>query len=265
MPRFQPKERSPTVREFIGSYVTAIGAILLASLTTSGVCGEDVANKPEPAAGDSSAGKALAGAKKEEPKVPEISLLEAQRQGLISVKAEGRGDGRMTMSVTNRTRRTLRVVLPPGLIAQGATGQMGGMGGMGGGMGGMGGGMGGGGMGGGMGGGGMGGGGMGGMGGMGRSSGTMPSMMGMMMLSRMIMYFCGDPESWDKRSLMIGMMGGMGGGMGGMGGGMGGMGGGMGGMGGGMRSVPPTEPAVCAAQPRADPALADAAGQRLTP
>jgi hypothetical protein len=81
---------------------------------------------------------------------------------------------------------------------------------------------------------------MGGMGGMGRQSGTMPSMMGLMMLSRMIMYFCGDPESWDMRSLMIGMMGGMGGGMGGMGGGMGGMGGGMGGMGGGMRSVPPT-------------------------
>jgi hypothetical protein len=78
---------------------------------------------------------------------------------------------------------------------------------------------------------------------MGRTSGTMPATMGMMMLARIIMYFCGDPESWDMRSLMIGMMGGMGmGGMGGgmMGGGMGGMGGGMGGMGGGMRSVPPT-------------------------
>jgi hypothetical protein len=83
---------------------------------------------------------------------------------------------------------------------------------MGGGMGGMGGGM-------------MGGGRMGG--------GTMPPMMGMMMLARMIMYFCGDFDSWDMRSLMMGM-GGMG--MGGMG--MGGMGGGM--MGGGMRSVPPT-------------------------
>ena len=66
-------------------------------------------------------------------------------------------------------------------------------------------------------------------------------MMGMMMLARMIMYFCGDYDSWDMRSLMMGMGGGMGmmgGGMGGMGGGMmGGMGGGMGGM---MRSVPPT-------------------------
>ena len=81
------------------------------------------------------------------------------------------------------------------------------------------------------------------MGGMGRMSGTMPPTMGMMMLSRIIMYFAGDPDSWDKRSIMIGMMGMGGGMMGGMGGGMmGGMGGGMmGGMGGGMRSVPPTE------------------------
>jgi hypothetical protein len=65
--------------------------------------------------------------------------------------------------------------------------------------------------------------------------------MGMMMLARMIMYFCGDPDSWDQRSLMMGMGGGMGmGGMGGMGmgSGMGGMGGMMGG---GMRSVPPTD------------------------
>ena len=187
---------------------------------------------------------------KDDKKVPEISLLDAMRDGLVSVKAEGNGDGRMTLAVTNKSHRQLRVVLPPGIIAQGATGQFGGMGGMGGGMGGMGGGMGG--MGGGMGGmgggmmGGMGGagggGGMGGMGGMGMQQGTMPSTMGMMMLARMIMYFCGDPDSWDQRSLMIGMMGGMGGGMmGGMGGGMmGGMGGGMGGMGGGMRSVPPS-------------------------
>ncbi|MGP0069649.1 MAG: hypothetical protein ACLQGP_39365 [Isosphaeraceae bacterium] len=123
--------------------------------------------------------------------------------------------------------------MPPGIVAQSATGQFGGMGG---GMGGMGGGMGGmgmGGMGGGMG--GMGGG----MGGMGRSSGTMPPMMGMMMLANVIMYFCGDADSWDRRSLMMGMGGGMMGGMGGMGGGMGG--GMMGGMGGGMRSVPPSE------------------------
>ena len=169
------------------------------------------------------------------------------RQGLVAAQAKGIGDGRVTVSVTNRTNRPLRVVLPPGIVAQSATGQMGGMmGGMGGGMGGgmMGGmgGMGGGMMGGGMG--GMGGGMMGGMGGgmMGGGARTMPPMMGMMMLANVIMYFCGDFDSWDRRSLMIGMgrMGGMGGGMGGMGGGMGGMGGGMMGGMGGMMSVPPS-------------------------
>jgi len=59
----------------------------------------------------------------------------------------------------------------------------------------------------------------------------------------LIMSLVGDRDSWDSSSLMMGMMGGMGGGMGMMGGGMGMMGGGrgmMGGMGGGMRSVPPT-------------------------
>ncbi len=183
-----------------------------------------------------------------DPDTPEFNLLNAMQKGLVSVKAEGRGDGRITVSVTNRTNRPLRVILPPGIVAAGASGQMGGMGG---GMGGMGGGMGGMG-GGGMGGGGMGGrgggGGMGGMGGMGRSSGTMPPMMGMMMLSNIIMYFCGDVASWDRRSLMMGMGGG--GMMGGMGGGMGGMGGGMGGMGGGMRSVPPSDLPYADLKPR---------------
>ena len=63
--------------------------------------------------------------------------------GAVAVEAEGTGDGRMTIKVTNQTKRRLKVVLPPGLVASGATGQFGGMGGMGGGMGGMGGGMGG--------------------------------------------------------------------------------------------------------------------------
>ena len=40
----------------------------------------------------------------------------------------------MTLSLTNESNRRLNVVLPPGLIASGATGQFGGMGGMGGGM-----------------------------------------------------------------------------------------------------------------------------------
>ncbi len=170
-----------------------------------------------------------------------IDVLKGIQTGQLSVTAEGTGDGRITMSLTNRTNNKLRVVLPPGLIVSGATGQFGGgMGGMGGGMGGggMGGGMGGGGMGGGMGGGGMGGGGMGGggmTGGMGGSrggmgggmgGGTMPASMGMMMLGRLIMSLVGERDSWNQASLMSGMMGGMGGGMGGMGG--------------GMRSVPPT-------------------------
>ena len=80
---------------------------------------------------------------KEAPEIPAVNLLDAIRDHQVSVQAEGTGDGRMTMSLTNRTKRKLRVVLPPGIVAQGATGQFGGMGGMGGGMGGMGGGMGG--------------------------------------------------------------------------------------------------------------------------
>jgi hypothetical protein len=201
-----------------------------------------------------------------------VNLLEGLRSGQLAVEAKGTGDGRMTVSVTNRTRKSLRVVLPPGLVASGSSGQFGGMGGFGGGgmggmggggmggfggggmgglgggmMGGMGGGMMGGmgggmmgGMGGGMG--GMGGGMMGGMGGGMMGGGTMPASMGMIMLGRLIMNLTGEKESWDFTSLMMGMMGGMGGGMmGGMGGGMmGGMGGMGGGMGGGFRSLPPT-------------------------
>jgi hypothetical protein len=197
--------------------------------------------------------------------LPSIDVLEGLRSGKLSATAEGLGDGRMTLSITNRTNSKLRVVLPPGLVASGATGQFGGMGmGMGGGMGGMGGGMGGmgggmGGMGGGMGGmgGGMGGMGRGGMMGGGMMGGTMPASMGMMMLGSLIMRMVGDRDSWDFSSLRAGMMmmgggmmGGMGmGGMGGMGGGMmGGMG--MGGMGGGFRSVPPTSLPEATLQPR---------------
>ena len=82
---------------------------------------------------------------------------------------------------------------------------------------------------------------MGGMGirraGMGLNTGTTPSIMGMMVLSRNLFYLCGDPDSWDKRSLIFGMMGKMD---------TGGRVGGevraeVGGMGGAMRSVPSTE------------------------
>jgi hypothetical protein len=90
-----------------------------------------------------------------------LARLEGNRMGGAMGDGRGMGDGRMTLSMTNSLRRPLRVVLPPGLFAEAATGQYGGMGGMGGRMGGIGGGMG-----------GMGGG-MGGMGGMGGGMGGM--------------------------------------------------------------------------------------------
>src|SRR5262245_19640900 len=69
---------------------------------------------------------------------PEINLLEGFRSGKLAVKAEGTGDGKMDVIVTNRTHQPLRVVLPPGLVAAGTTGQFGGLGGLGGGAGGLG-------------------------------------------------------------------------------------------------------------------------------
>src|SRR4051812_38426300 len=69
----------------------------------------------------------------EEPQVATIDVLEGIRTRQIAAKAEGTGDGRMTLSLTNLTPRKLRVVLPAGLIASGASGQFGGMGGRGGG------------------------------------------------------------------------------------------------------------------------------------
>ena len=127
---------------------------LLPMLLTGGIVISGTAQADEPAK------TVTTQAQKE---LPNLDLLEGLRTGALDVRAEGLGDGRMMLSVTNRTEQRLRVVLPPGLVATGATGQFGG-GGFGGGMGG--GGMGGGGMGG-MGGGGMGGMGGGGMGGMG--------------------------------------------------------------------------------------------------
>ena len=73
---------------------------------------------------------------KPEAEAPAVSLFDAVKAGDLVVDAEGTGDGRMTLSLTNQSRKPLKVVLPPGLIASGANGQMmgGGMGGMGGGM-----------------------------------------------------------------------------------------------------------------------------------
>ena len=45
--------------------------------------------------------------------VSEADLLSAVREGLVSVKAVGRGDGRMTLSLTNRSRRRCALSYPP--------------------------------------------------------------------------------------------------------------------------------------------------------
>ena len=121
--------------------VFAMGSVLM--LQPLSVTAGDGPDDQSPPKIDSAQAKTSQSQSKAEPAVPEISLLDAAKQGLISVQAEGIGDGRMTMTLKNRTKKKLHVVLPPGIIAQGATGQFGGMGGMGGGMGGMGGGMGG--------------------------------------------------------------------------------------------------------------------------
>ncbi len=57
---------------------------------------------------------------------PSIDLFEGIRSGALSVSAEGSGNGRMVLSVKNRRSTALRVVLPPGLLATGASGQFGG-------------------------------------------------------------------------------------------------------------------------------------------
>src|SRR6516162_3440628 len=81
----------------------------------------------EPKATPEGAAPALSDAEKEG---PSYSLFDAVKQGFVSADAEGDGNGKMTISVHNRTKKPLRVVLPPGLIASGASGQFGGMGGM---------------------------------------------------------------------------------------------------------------------------------------
>ena len=206
---------------------------------------------------------------------PSVNLLEGLRDGRLAARAEGRGDGRMTLSITNQSPSRLRVVLPPGLVASGASGQFGagGAGGPGGGFGGQ---MGGGG--GQMGGGGFNGGGFGGqnggfgnngmgmgaggMGGMGRGgvgrSGVLPASIGMLNVGRLIMSLTGPAESWDRRSLFQNGMGmGMGMGGNGMGGnGMGGVNGGnFGGNGNGFgpgrgfRSMAPVGPPSAVVEP----------------
>ncbi|MDR3636936.1 MAG: hypothetical protein P4L84_24230, partial [Isosphaeraceae bacterium] len=58
--------------------------------------------------------------------VSAVSLFEGLRAGTLKVAAEGSSNGKMVLSVENVSPRSLRVVLPPGLVASGATGQFGG-------------------------------------------------------------------------------------------------------------------------------------------
>ena len=90
------------MRKCICSSISAIGALFLLTteLSRASADGRDrpargVADKAPQATGVDAASTE---------KIPEMNLLEAKRQGLISIQAEGRGDGRMTVSVTNRTK-----------------------------------------------------------------------------------------------------------------------------------------------------------------
>ena len=65
-----------------------------------------------------------------------VDLVAGTRAGTRASRAEGTADGRVLITVTNKSKHPLNVVLPPGLIATGATGQFGAGGGGGGAIGG---------------------------------------------------------------------------------------------------------------------------------
>src|SRR5262245_13096714 len=97
---------------------TIVGAIFFSFSTST------PSARADEGPGTKKAGKAqVATGDRDKDELPALNLLEAARAGTVSLNAEGTGDGRMTLSVTNKTKRQLRVVLPPGLIAAGATGQ----------------------------------------------------------------------------------------------------------------------------------------------
>ncbi|MCA1684911.1 MAG: hypothetical protein LC745_02780, partial [Planctomycetia bacterium] len=52
-----------------------------------------------------------------------VSVLDAVQAGDLTVVARGAGQDRVKITVTNTTKRRLRVVLPPGLVASSAAGQ----------------------------------------------------------------------------------------------------------------------------------------------
>ncbi len=55
-----------------------------------------------------------------------VSLLPAQKKGLIKLETRGHGEGRVRMTIKNTSQTRLNVVIPPGLVAASATAQAGG-------------------------------------------------------------------------------------------------------------------------------------------
>ena len=83
--------------------VAASSAVLFLCVPRPAVSADQPDKKPQRTTKKLTTATQNADAKPEQ-SIPEINLLDAKRKGLVSVQAEGRGDGRMTVSVTNRTR-----------------------------------------------------------------------------------------------------------------------------------------------------------------
>ena len=119
------------MRELLRPSAAFLGAVLITCLPPTHATAQDPGKQTSGNIPSTNSGTRTdsPSQEKRDQEPPEFNLLNAMQQGLVSVKAEGRGDGRITISVMNRTNRPLRVVLPPGIVAEGASGQMGGMGG----------------------------------------------------------------------------------------------------------------------------------------
>jgi hypothetical protein len=52
-----------------------------------------------------------------------VTILDAQKRGLIEIDARGAGDERVRIAVRNRSDRRLHVIIPPGMVASSATAQ----------------------------------------------------------------------------------------------------------------------------------------------
>lgn len=55
-----------------------------------------------------------------------ITLLDAQRDGLVELEARGKGEDQVRLVIRSKTPSRLNVVLPPGLVASASAGQIGG-------------------------------------------------------------------------------------------------------------------------------------------